>query len=63
MTPLWIALWQRDRMEKQVSSGSLMAHSNAGSQYAPILYTEHLDHEGTVLSIGTPLDRDRRRRV
>src|SRR5699024_3519604 len=33
MTPLRIALWQRDREGNQVSPGALVAHSDAGSQY------------------------------
>ena len=53
MTPLRIALWQRDREGIQVSPGSLVAHSDAGSQYISIRYTEHLDLEGIAPSIGT----------
>ena len=53
MTPLRIALWQRDREGNQVSPGSLVAHSDAGSQYTSIRYTEHLDLEGIAPSIGT----------
>ena len=53
MTPLRIALWQREREGNQVSPGSLVAHSDAGSQYTSIRYTEHLDLEGIAPSIGT----------
>lgn len=53
MTPLRIALWQRDREGNQVSPGSLVAHSDAGAQYTSIRYTEHLDLEGIAPSIGT----------
>lgn len=53
MTPLRIALWQRDRDGNPVPPGSLVAHSDAGSQYTSIRYTEHLDLEGIAPSIGT----------
>ena len=55
MTPLRIALWRRDRGEEgnPVSPGDLIHHSDAGSQYASIRYTKHLDLEGIAPSIGT----------
>ncbi len=53
MTPLRIALWQREREGNQVSPGSLVAHSDAGSQYPSIRCTEHLGLEGIASSIGT----------
>ncbi|MGP5056481.1 IS3 family transposase [Brachybacterium paraconglomeratum] len=53
MTPLRIALWQRDRDGNPVSPGDLIHHSDAGSQYTSIRYTEHLDLEGIAPSIGT----------
>ncbi len=53
MTPLRIALWQREREGNQVSPSSLVAHSDAGSQYTSIRYAEHLDLEGIAASIGT----------
>ena len=53
MTPLRIALWQRDREGNPVSPGDLIHHSDAGSQYTSIRYTEHLDLEGIAPSIGT----------
>ncbi|MEW1982067.1 IS3 family transposase [Citricoccus sp. NPDC079358] len=53
MTPLGIALWQRDREGHPVSPGDLIHHSDAGSQYTAIRYTEHLDLEGIAPSIGT----------
>jgi len=53
MTPLRIALWQRDRDGNPVPPGSLVAHSDAGSQYTSIRYTEHLDLDGIAPSIGT----------
>ncbi|MEV4902741.1 IS3 family transposase [Citricoccus sp. NPDC055426] len=53
MTPLRIALWQRERDGNPVSRGDLIHHSDAGSQYTAIRYTEHLDLEGIAPSIGT----------
>ena len=53
MTPLRIALWQREREEHPVSPGDLIHHSDAGSQYMAIRLTEHLALEGIVPSIGT----------
>lgn len=53
MTPLRIALWQRDRDGNPVSPGDVIHHSDAGSQYTSIRYTEHLDLEGIAPSIGT----------
>ncbi len=53
MTPLRIALWQRDRDGNPVPPGALVAHSDAGAQYTSIRYTEHLDLEGIAPSIGT----------
>ncbi|TCP39381.1 integrase-like protein [Tamaricihabitans halophyticus] len=46
-----MALWQRDRSQ-QVQSG-LICHSDAGSQYTSIHFTEHLDLEGLQPSIGS----------
>ncbi len=53
MTPLRIALWQRGREVYPVSPGSLVAHSDAGSQCTSIRYTEHLGLEGSAPSIGS----------
>ena len=53
MTPLRIALWQRERERNPVSPGDLVHQSDAGSQYTSIRYTEHLDLEGIAPSIGT----------
>lgn len=52
MTPLRIALWQRDRENRPVSAGALIHHSNAGSQYTSVRLTEHLALEGINPSIG-----------
>ena len=53
MTPLRIALWQRDREGNPISPGCLIHHSDAGAQYTAIRYTEHLDLEGIAPSVGT----------
>lgn len=53
MTPLRIALWQRERKGNPVSPGNLIHHSDAGSQYTAIRLTEHLALEGIAASIGT----------
>ena len=53
MTPLRIALWQREREGNPVSPGNLIHHSDAGSQYTAIRLTEHLALESIAPSIGT----------
>lgn len=53
LTPLRIALWDRDRQGTPVEPGQLLHHSDAGSQYTSIKFTEHLDLEGIAPSIGT----------
>ncbi|OMH30690.1 transposase [Tersicoccus sp. Bi-70] len=53
LTPLRIALWQREREGHPVSPGHLIHHSDAGSQYTVIRLTEHLALEGISPSIGT----------
>src|SRR5699024_9649130 len=53
MTPLRIALWQRDREGNPISPGCLIHHSDAGAQNTAIRYTEHLDLEGIAPSVGT----------
>lgn len=53
MTPLRIALWQRERAGNPVSPGNLIHHSDAGSQYTAIRLTEHLALEGGAPSLGT----------
>ena len=42
MTPLRIALWQRDREGHPITPGGLIHHSDTGSQYTAIRLTEHL---------------------
>jgi len=53
LTPLRIALWDRDRNGIPVEPGQLLHHSDAGSQYTSIRFTEHLELEGIAPSIGT----------
>jgi putative transposase len=53
LTPLRIALWDRDRQGTPVEHGQLLHHSDAGSQYTSIRFTEHLELEGIAPSIGT----------
>ena len=42
MTPLRMALWQRDREGHPVEPKSLISHSDAGSQYTSVAFTERL---------------------
>jgi putative transposase len=53
LTPLRIAMWDRDRHGHPVEPGTLVCHSDAGSQYTSLRYTEHLALEGIAPSIGT----------
>jgi putative transposase len=53
MTPLRIALWQRDREGHRATPGELIHHSDAGSQYTSIRFTEHLALEDIQPSIGS----------
>jgi putative transposase len=53
LTPLRIALWDRDRNGHPVQPGALIHHHDAGSQYTAIRFTEHLALEGIAPSIGT----------
>ncbi len=53
MTPLRIALWQRDRDGHPIVPGQLIQHSDAGSQYTSVRFTEHLTLEDIQPSIGT----------
>jgi putative transposase len=56
MTPLTMALWERDRQGRAVEPGELIHHSDAGSQYTSIRLTEHLALEDIAPSIGTVAD-------
>ena len=53
MVPLRMALWQRGRDGQPVEPGRLVHHSDAGSQYTSIRFTEHLALEGISPSIGS----------
>src|SRR5664279_3660058 len=53
LTPLRMALWQRDHEGTPVVAADLIHHSDAGSQYTSIRFTEHLDLEGIRPSIGS----------
>jgi len=53
MVPLRMACWARDQQQHPIVAGQLTAHSDAGSQYTAVRYTEHLALEGIAASIGT----------
>ena len=53
MIPLRMALWQRDREGHPTVPGGLICHSDAGSQYTSIRFTERLELEGISPSIGS----------
>jgi putative transposase len=53
MTPLRMALWQASRDGHPAVHGQLICHSDAGSQYTSIRFTEHLALEGLRPSIGS----------
>ena len=53
LSPLRMAVWQRDRDGRAIQPGSLRAHSDAGSQYTSLRYTERLALEQTQPSIGS----------
>ena len=53
MTPLRMALWQRDHEGHRVQASELIHHSDAGSQYTSIRFTEHLEVQGIQPSIGS----------
>jgi putative transposase len=53
MTPLRMALWQRDREGSPTEPGELIHHADAGSQYTSIRFTEHLALEGIRPSVGS----------
>jgi putative transposase len=53
LTPLRMALWQRDHDGHPVIPGQLVHHADAGSQYTAIRFAEHLALEGIAPSIGT----------
>lgn len=53
MTPLRMALWQRDREGHPIKPKTLISHSDAGSQYTSVAFTERLALEGIEPSIGS----------
>jgi len=53
MIPLRMALWQRGREGHPVVPGELIQHSDAGSQYTSLRFTEHLALEQIQPSIGS----------
>ncbi len=53
MTPLRMAIWQRSRERRAVEPGRLISHSDAGSQYTALRFTEHLALEGIAPSVGS----------
>lgn len=53
MIPLRMALWERARDGHPVQPEQLRAHSDAGSQYVSLAYTEKLALDGIAPSIGS----------
>ncbi len=53
LIPLRMAAWSRGQQGHPIIRGDLIAHSDAGSQYTALRYTEHLVLEGIAASIGT----------
>jgi putative transposase len=53
LIPLRVAQWERQRQGHPVMPGELVHHSDAGSQYTSIRFTEHLALEEIAPSIGT----------
>lgn len=55
-TPLRMAIWARDHEGHSPVPGQLIGHSDAGSQYTSMRFTEHCELEGIRPSIGTVAD-------
>ena len=53
MVPLRMAVWQRRHEGHPTAAGELIHHSDAGSQYTSVRFTEHLELEGISPSIGS----------
>jgi putative transposase len=53
MIPLRMALWERSRQGHPIVPEQLRAHSDAGSQYVSLAYTEKLALDGIAPSIGS----------
>jgi putative transposase len=53
LLPLRMAAWARGQQGHPVIRGELVHHSDAGSQYCAIRFTEHLQLEGITPSVGS----------
>lgn len=53
MIPLRMALWERGRQGHPIQPSQLRAHSDAGSQYVSLAYTDKLALDGIAPSIGS----------
>ena len=53
VVPLRMSLWERDRQGHPIQPQQLRAHSDAGSQYVSLAYTEKLALDGIAPSIGS----------
>jgi transposase InsO family protein len=53
LIPLRMAAWARGQDGHPVVRGELICHSDAGSQYCAIRFTEHLQLEGITPSVGS----------
>jgi transposase InsO family protein len=53
MTPLRMAIWQRDHDGRPILGEELICHADAGSQCTSLRFTEHLEIEGIKPSIGS----------
>ena len=53
MIPLRMALWERGRQGHPIEPQQLRAHSDAGSQYVSLAYTDKLALDGIAPSIGS----------
>lgn len=53
MIPLRMALWERGRQDHPIQPDQLRAHSDAGSQYVSLAYTDKLALDGIAPSIGS----------
>jgi putative transposase len=53
LLPLRMAAWARGQQGHPIVRGELVHHSDAGSQYTAIRFTEHLQLEGITPSVGS----------
>ena len=53
LLPLRMAAWARGQQSHPIVRGELVHHSDAGSQYLAIRFTEHLQLEGITPSVGS----------